>query len=432
MVMPGGGPLGGYVEKMRMFSRNARLYIVHIVGMDVIGGTWEVLFNLYLLAIGFDIAFIGLRLLIGNIVGAFSSVPAGMISDRIGRRASFILGDGGGAIVHLINITTVNPVILLVTPAFSSTFGRLHHVTEDAFMAENTQPAERVHLFSFSDGTRILAAFAGAMIGGLFPGFLTFLGDKVSIFRVAVSIGLGGWFLSLIPAIMLKEIRPTTRPRLRGGVVERRNLRSFFVKNIKHPETIRKLVIANAPIAAGAAFVVPLFNAFFQEGPLRATEFQIGVILGLGSLFLAFASYMAPALSRRMDKVTAVFVTRMMSLPFILVIAFAPSIGGPFGIALLVAGIGFILRITLFNMAGPLYSTFSMEILDRGERASYLGLEGLVASVLAGAGVYLGSQMMNSGDFVTPFVAMAVMYVAANLLFLSYFKGTESVTASSL
>src|SRR5262245_17309069 len=40
-----------YVVAVRLFSRNARLYMVHIVGMDMIHGTWEVLFNLYLLAL---------------------------------------------------------------------------------------------------------------------------------------------------------------------------------------------------------------------------------------------------------------------------------------------------------------------------------------------------------------------------------------------
>ena len=44
-------PLREYLTAISLFSRNARLYMVHIVGMDLIHGTWEVLFNLYLLAL---------------------------------------------------------------------------------------------------------------------------------------------------------------------------------------------------------------------------------------------------------------------------------------------------------------------------------------------------------------------------------------------
>jgi len=92
-----GAKNASYFGKVRSFSSNAKLYIVHVFGMDFIYGTWEVLFNLYLLAIGFDPAFIGLRLIIGGVAGALSALPAGMISDRIGRKASFITGDGGNA-----------------------------------------------------------------------------------------------------------------------------------------------------------------------------------------------------------------------------------------------------------------------------------------------------------------------------------------------
>ena len=74
----------GYLGKMRLFSHNARLYIVHIVGMDVIYGTWNVVFNLYLLAAGIDVAFVGLRILVTSVAGAVAAVPSGLISDRIG------------------------------------------------------------------------------------------------------------------------------------------------------------------------------------------------------------------------------------------------------------------------------------------------------------------------------------------------------------
>src|SRR5262245_11894230 len=103
-----------YVAAVRQFSRNARLYMVHIAGMDMIHGTWEVLFNLCLLALftpmhGVDlfgyhvhaIEFVGLRLAVGAVASGVASIPAGLLSDRIGRKASFIIGDGLGALVAL-------------------------------------------------------------------------------------------------------------------------------------------------------------------------------------------------------------------------------------------------------------------------------------------------------------------------------------------
>ena len=83
---------GDYLEKTRQFSRNANLYVLHVIGMDMIHGSFTVLFNLYLLAIGFDIRFIGLRLMIGFIGRAVTAIPAGLVSDRIGAQGVVYLG----------------------------------------------------------------------------------------------------------------------------------------------------------------------------------------------------------------------------------------------------------------------------------------------------------------------------------------------------
>src|SRR6201988_2825800 len=53
-----------YAVALRSFSRNARLFIVHVIGMDTVHGTSLVLVNLYFLAVGLSIEFIGLRLLL--------------------------------------------------------------------------------------------------------------------------------------------------------------------------------------------------------------------------------------------------------------------------------------------------------------------------------------------------------------------------------
>jgi hypothetical protein len=176
---------GGHLAKMRLFSRNARLYMIHVVGMDVIYGTWMVMFNLYLLAAGFDVAFIGLRLLLASVASAAVSIPAGMSSDRIGRKLSFILGDGVGAAMSLIAISTTDPTLLLVTAVIGGAFGALHGVSEPAFMAENSESHERVHLFSLSDGTRTAAAIIGSVLAGLAPTLAASadLNAKVSLFR---------------------------------------------------------------------------------------------------------------------------------------------------------------------------------------------------------------------------------------------------------
>ena len=77
--------VGDYRDKTRQFSRNANLYVIHVIGMDMIHGSFNVLLNLYLLAVGYDIAFIGTRLMVGFIARPATALPPGLISSRIRR-----------------------------------------------------------------------------------------------------------------------------------------------------------------------------------------------------------------------------------------------------------------------------------------------------------------------------------------------------------
>ncbi|MFQ5857246.1 MAG: MFS transporter [Anaerolineae bacterium] len=413
---------GGYIAKMRLFSRNARLFMVHVVGMDVIYGTWHVLFNLYLLAVGFDVAFIGLRILLSSAAAAVASIPAGMISDRIGRKLSFILGDGVGAAMSLIAISTTNPTLLLGTAVVGGIFAALHGVAEPAFMAENSESFERVHLFSVSDGTRTAAAIIGSALAGLVP--LVFAGvdqsARVELYRLVAYIGIGGWFASLIPAIMLRRtatVRATNHARGR---------RVFA--NVKHPGRIWRLTAPEVLIGFGAGFALPLMNVFFNRG-LDSPEVEIGATFAAGQAFLVVGSFLAPLVAVRLGKVNSVVFTRMASIPFILLIAFSPDVGSVIGSVLTVAGLAYVARITLMNMASPVRSAFGMEILDPEERSTQVGIQLALSSAVSGLASYAGAQLMNVGDFRTPFLLMAGFYLAANLLFWIFFAGREKELA---
>jgi MFS family permease len=413
---------GGYIAKLRLFSRNARLFMVHVVGMDVIFGTWMVLFNLYLLAVGFDIAFVGLRILLASIAQAIFSIPAGLISDRVGRKLSFILGDGMGAVMSLIAISTTDPTLLLVTAVIGGAFGALHGVAEPAFMAENSEDFERVHLFSVSDGTRTAAAIIGSALAGLVP--LMFVGSdaaaKVELYRTVAYIGIAGWFASLIPAVMLRQV---ATPR-----VTAQGLRSLFA-GVKHPDRIWRLTTPEVMIGLGAGFVLPLMNVFFKQN-LGSPEVEIGATFAAGQAFLVVGAFLAPLFVSWLGKVRAVVFTRLAAIPFILLIAFSPDVGSAIGSVLTVAGLAHIARITLANMASPVRSAFAMEILDPGERGTQVGIQLALASALSGLASYIGAQLMNAGDFRTPFFLMAGCLLVANLMFWQFFAKQEAQLAS--
>ncbi|MFQ5409861.1 MAG: MFS transporter, partial [Anaerolineales bacterium] len=410
----------GYIGKMRLFSRNARLYMIHIVGMDVIFGTWNVVFNLYLLAVGMDVAFVGLRILISSVAGALVAIPAGLISDRIGRKLSFVLGDGVGALMSLIAISTLNPAVLLITGAIGGIFSGLHGVSEPAFMAENSEDYERVHLFSVSNGMRTAAAIIGSALAGLVP--LIVLADQpeqlVVTYRYVAYFGIAGWFASLIPALLLTRKAEAVQPEARPG-----GLRALF-SNVKHPRRIWHLTLPEVFVAMGAGFVLPLLNVFFDR-EIGSPAVEIGTTFAAGQAFLVVGSFLAPLVAARMGKVRSVVATRLLSVPFILLLGFSGQAGSLVGSVLSVAGFAYVMRITLMNMASPVRSAFGMEILDPGERGTQVGVEHALAGAVSGATAYIGAQLMDGGDFQTPFLLMAAAYLVGTYLFWQFFNGRE-------
>ncbi|MGQ0850119.1 MAG: MFS transporter, partial [Actinomycetota bacterium] len=377
----------GYLAKLRLFSRNARLYLLHIFGMDVIHGTWEVLFNLYLLEVGFGIGFVGLRLAVQGVATTVFAVPAGRLADRVDRKWGFIVGDGMGAMMAIVQITAVAPGMILAASAVQAAFMALHHVTEAPFMAENSEPPERIHLFSVGAGFRTLAAMAGALVAGFLPGWLVEARglDHVAGFRWAAYSGIGWWFLSLVPAMAMRRYvsaevaaaraEPTIRAGLFGG--------------IRSPRVITRFVVIGALLALGGGFVLRLTNVFFSE-EVHAHEHEIGVTFAAGSLFLAMGAFLAPLIVERFGKVRSIWLTRFAAIPFILVIGFAPDLATPERVVSL-AGAAFILRTALFNTSGPVWEAYTMEALHPSERATFTGLDALVGGALAAAGSYIGA-----------------------------------------
>ena len=413
--------LAEYATALRSFSRNARLFIAHVIGMDTVHGTSLVLVNLYFLAVGLSIEFIGLRLLLAGIAGAIFSVPAGVISDRIGRKWSFIIGDGVGAALYVITIFSVDQTVLIVTGVLAAIAGTLHGVSEPAFMAENSEPRERVHLFSVATGLRTLSAMVGSLLGGFVPVLAASLADKVTLYRASIFIGIFIWALSLIPALMLRgKDRPTERAVT--------GLRDIFGA-VRHRARVAQLVAVSAIVAFGFGFVGPLFNVFFYEG-LHAHTHDIGMTFASGELFVALAALAAPFLVARMTKVQAIVGTRLLAVPFIILIGMSPSLA-TVSTVLTLAGVAYIVRIVLANASAPIGEAFSMEILDPGERGTMVGLRSTAQQILSGGGAFIGSRLMSGGDYVTPFVAMASLYGISAVLFWIWFRPVERGAVAS-
>ena len=402
-----------YIRRMGSFSPNAKLFLIGNILLSISGGIWGVIFNLYLLDVGFRKDFVGYMLSIAELAMGLGALPVGLLCDRIKRRRSFLLAILSGAILGFVQVFTLNGTVLLVTSLLSGGISSaLYIVAWAPFIVEHSSPKERVYLFSMSSVLGWMFGMVGNIIGGILPEtFATFLNTTTSDFlvsRTTLVCALAFQLAGLVPLYIVKEaIRsPSDQPKI------------FSFKNIKSRVTIPKLVVVTALMGLGSGFIVPLFNVFF-ESKLGASKAEIGTVFALGQIGVAVGTLLMPAVAAKLGKVKTVSTVELLSIPFILAIVLSPNLAW--------ATTPYIVRGSLMNMVGPLRDSFSMEAVYASERATTSGLNGMFWSILRAGGTAVAGGMMEGEDFVSPYVLTTVLYAASSILYLFFFSKTNPV-----
>ena len=171
--------------------------------------------------------------------------------------------------------------------------------------------------------------------------------------------------------------------------------------------------------------VAPLMNVVFHEGHVNANEGEIGVMFAVAQLALAVAILGVPFLAARMLKVDAIFITRVLSLPFILAIGLMPLAIGDGSVLLFIVGASYVGRIAVGGVASPLDSAFNMEVFNAKERATNTGLEIAAGGIMSAIAIVIGSRLIDSGDFTTPFLIMATALLVSTIIYWRVFRPVE-------
>jgi MFS family permease len=187
-------------------------------------------------------------------------------------------------------------------------------------------------------------------------------------------------------------------------------------KILKKPLTL-KLSLPNLLIGFGAAILIPYMNVFFVERHAVSDQ-NLGVLFSLSSLMVGIGSMVGPRIAGALgSKIRAVVLTQALSLVFLLVMGFSPFFW--------MVGIGFLMRGTLMNMAVPLYSAFSMELIPEREQGTVNSVKELAWQVGWAVGPYISGLVQLSFGFTPLFITTAVLYASAILVTWIFFGQKE-------
>ena len=184
--------LRAYAGNVRAFSRNATLYLLSTILSSSAFGVFRLLFNFYVLSLGYDQALVGNLVAASSMTALVAAIPMGYLADLLGRKLSLI----GGGLVMVVAICGMllfpSPTIFILMNILMGLGQSISGVTMGPFLMENSGEKERTYLFSFSSGISMAASSVGNWIGGLLPTWLAVYagGDatSASAYRLALTI----------------------------------------------------------------------------------------------------------------------------------------------------------------------------------------------------------------------------------------------------
>ena len=401
----------GYIAKLRLFKRDAKLYIAVSAISSFSFGISNVIFNLYLQEATFTEDFIGFFLSVSMFATAGIAFVAGSVTDRLSRKRVILTANTISFVAIAIQYTVLDPTSLLLSQVFFGLSSAFNQVSWSPYITEMSTNRERAHLFAFSSGLSILAVLVGNLVGGFLPGLVaTFIG-LVPGSSLLVPYQLVLW-LSLIPSfISLLLIIPMTRDVPTSSEI------TVSLSNVRNWGFIGKYATSVSVVGLGAGVIVLYFNLFFSNEFAVGSE-VVGLIFAINMVILAAGNFLSPAIADRIGKVRTVVLTEAISVPFLLMIWWAPS--------LQFAVLGYVVRNVMMNMSGPVSNAFFMEGLEKEERATAVGVVRTGDSFVRGVAANIGGWLLAAGFYRLPYLLVSGLYVVAVVLFYVFFKNKEA------
>ncbi|MBT9157767.1 MAG: Quinolone resistance protein NorB [Firmicutes bacterium] len=396
------GTLFEYGARIKAFSRNARLFLLAGLLGALYQQVYGVLGNLFLLEAGLSADFLGLMIAVSSVSNAVFSLPAGMLSDRFGRKRVVISGALLAITGQLILVLWPTPSLALLSALIAGAGGAVLMVSTSPFLAENSTAEERAHLFSVNAATWTVSGVIGSFLGGALPlMWARIMGsapDSLIAYRLTLFTALFLLAVSVVPYYALEERREPKR------ATHREKLRLVLPSR----ELMVRLLVPEIILGFGAGMIIPFLNVYFAR-QLGASAAQIGGIFSVMSLVTTVALLCAPLLEGRYGTVKAAVYTRILSVPLLLTIALTNT--------LWIGAVAAWFRSALMNASMPLVSKFNMEVASPGERATLSSLVSMTWTVGWALGARLGGRWMEIYSYNFPYFFTAALYVISAFVF---------------
>lgn len=399
-----------YLQKIKSFEREAKLFLITSFVLQFLNGGYQVVYNLYLSALGYESDFIGMVGSIRLVVGALVAIPLGIMTTRIGYRRSLWI-TGIIIVFSIFGLANTNSQFLIFT--LSIVWGLafvLRGILTAPFLSSHSTLAERAHLFGVTFSLHMWAGMLGNFLGGSLTESLQHVFGTVGAYQSALNFFGVVSLLGMIPIFFLKPDQRVKDEKF-SAILQN-------VGRVARNREVISLLIYNALIGTGAGLVVPLFNIFLRMR-LQASDFQIGTLMSMTQIATSIGCLLTPTLIRMFGQSMAVVASQFLSIPFLIVVGGVPNFT--------IVGAAYLLRHSFMNMVNPIIDSVGMQVVSKEDRPTASSLIQTINNMGRGAGMFLSGIMFANGKYLLPYIITCGLYLSGSLVFYFSFRERNRV-----
>jgi len=353
----------------------AKLFLIATALNGIGNGMINVVFQLYLISLGFLSAAIGAMTMMNSLGAVILTIPAGILADRYGKKKVMICGFimiGFSVWLFLVAKTMEmfiftflliglsNATFVVLTPLYSSFFDN----------------ADMDRAFGLHGFISVITMSAGSVIGFIPPFLVKNYGFSLQSSYWTVIAIAGAVILVQMP-FYLMSIREVVNHERRNG----------FKFTLKSRGVVSKFFLLSLISNIGGNVFFNLFP-FYVNRRFGIESDALGTLFFVSNFVSAGANALAPRFSHKLGALKTIAVVMGLATPFYLMIPLAPSFAWLSAL--------YIIRLGFRTIADPLMSSLFMRMLHEDEKSTGNSIRQMAFQSGGVIAPWIGGQLMET------------------------------------
>lgn len=295
--------LQDYFASIRQFNRNIRLLLIASIFGGIASGIIDVNFNLYILSLGITPNSLGKILSAGPFAHVLSAIPIGFLGEVLGYRAAFLIIYAVAGLSQIVQAATGNAPLIAAAGFVGGLAVSGNFVVRIPFLAANSTPAQRVHIFTLNSVLNGLSYALGSLLAGYLPNLLQRFGLQLTPqYRYTLIFAGVLTLLGVLPMTRLDASSISTERRRKVSLspylwgIERFTIESSMVELF---------------IGLTLGLIVPFMNIFFIYN-LSVTREYFSTIVAISVVPVTLITFWGPLLASRFGRDRTITVSRYL------------------------------------------------------------------------------------------------------------------------